>query len=365
MNATVADLGERALIDRIRARVPAAPNWVCVGIGDDAAVLAPDRNAFDVVTTDALVEGVHFDRRFVPARAIGHRGLAANLSDLAAMGARPRAALLSLALPDGLPIRDFDEILDGLLALASRYEVALVGGNIARSPGPLVVDITALGSAQRRRIMRRAGARPGDAIYVSGEIGAAAAGFEWCHAHAGDALKMRDSAFLSADLSAGSHVDAMRAAAARFLYPDPRMRLGWVLARTRAATSCVDLSDGLADGVHQLAAASGVGAVIDAETVPVAAAVADWFRRSGRDPLVAAITGGDDYEILFTAPGRRRRLIETVVRQVGRPRGGADANGVGARLPLTRIGVITRAPRVVLRRDGGDEALPRGFTHFR
>lgn len=346
---TVADLGERALIERIRARVPPPPDWVRLGIGDDAAVLVPARNAFDVVTTDALVEGVHFERAFVPARAIGHRALAANLSDLAAMGARPRAALLSLALPDRLPIRDFDEILDGLLALASRHETALVGGNIARSPGPLVVDITALGSAQQRRIMPRGGARPGDVVYVSGEIGAAAAGLEWCRAHA------------------GSDAEPAPATVARFLYPDPRVRLGWVLARNRAATACVDLSDGLADGVHQLAEASGVGVILDGDAVPIAPGVVDWFERSGRDPLLAAITGGEDYELLFAARARRRRLIETVGRQVARRRrGGTEANGAATgRLPLTRVGVITAERRVVLRRNGGDEALPRGFTHFR
>lgn len=365
IDATVADFGERALIDRIRSRVPPAPDRVRLGIGDDAAVLVPDRNTFDVVTTDALVEGVHFDRRFVPARAVGHRGLAANLSDLAAMGARPRAALLSLALPDRLPIRDFDGILDGLLALASRHDVALVGGNIARSPGPLVVDITALGSAQPRRIMSRRGARPGDAIYVSGEIGSAVAGFEWCHAHADDALKMD----LWDPASAGLPSEPMHAAGARFLYPDPRVRLGWVLARNRAATACVDLSDGLADAVRQVAGASGVGAIVDGDAVPVGPEVADWFKRSGRDPLLAAITGGEDYELLFTTSERRRRLIDAVVRQTGRPRDGdrdADGGRVGrGRLPLTRIGVVTRERRVVLRRNGGDESLPQGFTHFR
>jgi thiamine-monophosphate kinase len=373
-NASVAELGERALIERIRTRVPAPPDWVRVGIGDDAAVIAPDRNGFDVVTTDSLVEGVNFDRRFVPAPAVGFRGLAANLSDLAAMGARPRAALLSLALPDSLPIRDFDGLIDGVLAVAARHEVALVGGNIARSPGPLIVDITAIGSAQERRILSRSGARPGDAIYVSGEIGAAAAGLEWCRAHADEALKTRMWDPASAGFAqnppenpaeAGSH---MKAAIVRFLYPEPRVRLGWILARTRAATSCVDLSDGLADGVHQLAAASGVGAFIDADLVPIAAGAAEWFRHSDRDPLVAAITGGDDYELLFTVPLRRGRLIESVGRQV-RARRGGDSDGTGgvatARLRLTRIGAITREPGVVLRRNGGDEALPRGFTHFR
>ena len=341
---TVATLGERALIDRIRARTPAPPDWVPVAIGDDAAVVVPERNALDVVTTDALVEGVHFDCSFVPPGAIGHRALAANLSDLAAMGARPRAAVLSLGLPDRLKVAEFDAIIDGLLALGSTHGVVLVGGNIARSPGPLFVDITLLGSVQKRRILRRGGARPGDVLYVSGVVGSAAAGLEYCRAHPAEALRVGRGAD-PADRPLESAVD-------RFLYPDPRIRLGWTLARNRAARACVDLSDGLADAVHQLAAAGRVGAIVESDRVPIDPDVRRWFERDGRDPVLAAVTGGDDYELLFAMPARHLRLLEDVARRVGR-------------LPLTRIGTVTRDLRVVLRRDDRDEPLPRGFTHFR
>jgi thiamine-monophosphate kinase len=353
---TVAQVGERALIERIRARVPTPPDWVRVGIGDDAAVVAPERNTFDVVTTDALVEGVHFDLAFVPPRAVGHRALAASLSDLAAMGARPRAALLSLGLPDALPAGDFDALVDGLLALAAVYGVALIGGNIARSPGPLLVDVTALGSAQERRILRRAGARPGDVMFVSGRIGSAAAGLEWCRAHGAAAAQAigpeQDRVRERAADGGRDPAPAAFRAAARFLYPDPRIRLGWALARNRAASACVDLSDGLADAVHQLASASGVGAIVDGDAVPIADDVRVWFEAQGRDPLVSALTGGEDYELLFTMPARHQRVLQAVARQVGG-------------LPLTRVGVLTRDPRVMLRRDGRDGPLPPGFTHFR
>ena len=167
---TVSDVGERALIDRITARL-AMPPWVIVGPGDDAAVIAPERGAFEVLTTDAQVEGIHFDRSFVPPDAIGHRALAVNLSDLAAMGARPRAALLSLVLPDALDMSAIDGMLDGLLALAAAHGVTLVGGNISRSPGQLVIDVTATGTVRPRRVLTRGGARPGDAVYVTGSIG--------------------------------------------------------------------------------------------------------------------------------------------------------------------------------------------------
>src|SRR5438105_8309497 len=127
---TVSELGERAIIDRIRARIPASPVWVVVGIGDDAAVLEPERNTLEVITTDALVEGVHFDLAFVSPADVGHKALAVNLSDLAAMGAAPRAALLSLMLPPAWPVADVDALLDGMLALAQRSRISLVGGNI-------------------------------------------------------------------------------------------------------------------------------------------------------------------------------------------------------------------------------------------
>src|SRR5688572_10562789 len=138
---TVADLGERALIERIRLRIPAAPEFVIVGIGDDAAVVAPIRNALEVLTTDCLVEGVHFDRTFVGAADIGHKALAVNLSDLAAMGAAPRVALLSLVLPPAFPVSGVDALVGGMAELAARARISIVGGNIARSPGPLIVDV--------------------------------------------------------------------------------------------------------------------------------------------------------------------------------------------------------------------------------
>ena len=331
---TVADLGERAVIDRLAARVPAAPAFVRVGIGDDAAVIEPARNAADVVTTDALVEGVHFDRVSVPPAAIGHKALAVNLSDLAAMGAEPRAALLSLVLPGSLPVEDFDGMVAGFMALADRYGVALVGGNIARSPGPVIVDVTAIGSVRPRRSLSRGGARPGDGIYVSGSVGAAYAGF------------------LASRAPAAEPVDAGECLE-RFLRPDPRVRLGLLLARNRVASACVDLSDGLADAVSQVARASGVGAEIDGDAVPVPDAARRIIEgHETRDPLDAAMTGGEDYELLFTVPARRRRALGAVTRLL-------------QGLPCTRVGTITADRRLVVGRQGAARPLPAGFAHFR
>jgi thiamine-monophosphate kinase len=331
---TVADLGEHALIERIRRRVPPAPDFVPIGIGDDAAVVEPERNNLEVITTDCLIEGIHFDRTFVSAFDIGHKALAVNLSDLAAMGAAPRVALLSLALPDSWPAADFDALLDGLLALAERVRIALVGGNIARSPGPLVVDLTAIGTVKPRRLITRAGARPGDELYVSGTLGASAAGFASLRA-----------------AQAGSAMLRAEGCEARHLRPEPRLRLGALLGRTRTARACVDLSDGLADGVRQLAAASGVGATIEAGAIPIDADARAWFERQGQSPLDAALQGGEDYELLFAVAPRNRRRFEAVRRLVGD-------------LPLSRIGHVMAKTVIELRRDGRVEDLPPGFAHF-
>ena len=344
---TVADLGERAIIERIGARAPAASAFVTVGMGDDAAVLEAPRNLAEVVTTDVLVEGVHFDRSYVPPSAIGHKALAVNLSDLAAMGAEPRVALLSLVLPGSMTVADFDEMIGGFVALAGLYRVSLVGGNVARSPGPLVLDVTAIGSVKPRRALLRSGARPGDGVYVSGSVGAAYAGF----------LASRQAALAAAPAGGGGAPAAealdMAACVERFLRPDPRVRLGLLLGRNQVASACVDLSDGLSDAVQQIARASGVGAEIDGDAVPVAGEARRWFvEREGRDAIEAALAGGEDYELLFTVPARERRALASVTRLV---------SGV----PCTRIGTITADRRLVVLRRGERTPLPAGFAHFR
>ncbi|MBI3050415.1 MAG: thiamine-phosphate kinase [Acidobacteria bacterium] len=339
---TVADLGERALIQRITARL-ATPAWLVVGPGDDAAVVEPERGALDVFTTDVQVEGVHFDRRFVAPDAIGHRALAVNLSDLAAMGARPRAALLSLVLPDALDVDAIDGLVDGLLAVADAHGVAVVGGNISRSPGPLVVDVTAIGSVRRRRILTRSGARAGDGVYVTGTIGDALVGLQ--------SLQRRADRKVRPDRN-GVGADQVGPQERRYLRPEPRVRAGLALAGHRAATACMDLSDGLADAVRQIAAASRVGITIDAAALPIAGEVRRWHDGQGRDPVAASLEGGDDYELLFTSRPAHQGRLRGVQRALGS-------------LPITRIGAVTREPRLVLKTADGLRELPGGFEHFR
>ena len=337
---TVGEAGERQVIARVRARVPAPPSFVVVGIGDDAAVLEPARNRLDIVTTDAAVEGVHFDRRFMDAGAIGHRVLAANLSDLAAMGAEPRTALLSLMLPDALPVVELDALLDAFLALAGRTGTHLVGGNVTRSPGPLVIDVTVSGTAKRRKVLTRSGGRPGDELWVSGSVGGAAAGLAW--------LQQGGSARTG---EASPSDPAVADAVARFLRPEPRLRLGLLAGRTRAASAAMDLSDGLADAVRQLAETSGTGARLEAAALPIHPGVAGV----AGDPdavLAMALAGGEDYELLLAVPRRAGRRFAVAARL--------------ARLPVTRIGVLAPARSgLTLVTEAGDRPIPEGFEHFR
>jgi thiamine-monophosphate kinase len=363
-NRTVSDIGEHALISRITARL-ATPSWVLVGPGDDAAVIRPERGALDVLTTDAQVEGVHFDRRFVPSDAIGHRALAVNISDLAAMGAAPRAALLSLVLPDQLEVAVVDAVVDGLLRLAERHRVAVIGGNITRSPrlgsgqapGPMMIDVTAVGSVKPRRILTRSGARPGDEVFVTGTIGGAAVGLHSLRARAGgpEGPPLRSPAGVeAAGVEADLQVRQVRLNEneQKYLLPEARVRAGLLLGRNRAASACIDLSDGLADGLRQIAGASGVGITVDEAAIPLADGVGEFYRSRATDALCAALAGGDDYELLFTARPAWRGRLKAVRSQAGD-------------LPITKIGVVTRETRLIVRTASGDRDLPPGFEHFR
>ena len=332
--ATIASAGEHALIRHIRARLSPAPEWLVVDVGDDAAVYEPQRNALEVITTDAIVDGVHFDRRFTPALAIGHRALAVNLSDLAAMGADARLATVSMALPQTLRLQDFEQIVDGLLAIAERTHTRIVGGNITATSGPLIIDVTAVGTVGRRRVLTRAGARPGHYVFVSGSLGDARAGLAQFREEP-DRAASRQSALV-----------------ARYLQPEPRLRLGQQLGRNQAATSAIDLSDGLADGLHQLAAASGVGFEIDADALPIRDDAREYWRSANRDAVQEAVAGGDDYELLFTVHPRRVGRLRSVRRLIGA-------------LELVRIGVVTRTPGVdIIHGDGRRQPVGAGYEHF-
>jgi thiamine-monophosphate kinase len=293
--SSAAPSGELALTAALRARGHAAKGAVRLGIGDDCALIRPEKGEEMAVTTDFSLEKVHFRRDWHPAESVGHRCLARGLSDLAAMGARPVAAFLSLAVPADLAVGRRGQVswvqrfFDGLLALADRIGVPLAGGDTAESPSGLVVaDIVLIGGVKRKRALLRSGAKPGDLIYVTGALGGAAAELL--------ALERNPKQFAGLKAAASEHPH---------LYPEPRLAIGQKLAAKGLATAAIDLSDGLSTDLRHLCEESKLAAEIDGAAVPVhpmarLAEAAGWAPSA----LDLALHGGEDYELLFTAsPG--------------------------------------------------------------
>jgi thiamine-monophosphate kinase len=315
-------LGEFELIERFFSRSSSRGD-VLLGVGDDAALLAPPPGQAIVAATDTLVEGRHF-LPGTPAESVGHQALAVNLSDLAAMGADPAWALLSIALPaaDEAWLEGF---ATGFHALAERHHVALVGGDTVR--GPLVVTVAVLGFVAPAAALRRAGARAGDLLYVSGTPGVAAAGLELLQAGSAD--------FASSD-----------ARVRRFLCAQPRLELGRALRGL--ASAAMDVSDGLLGDLGKLCRASGVGARLELDSLPVAALIGS-YDRTECERLV--LRGGDDYELLFTvAPSQAVA---------------AEAAAAAAGCAIHRIGTIVTGDAIACVRAGQLEATgSSGYDHF-
>jgi thiamine-monophosphate kinase len=332
------DLGEFPLIARLTAGLESRAD-VALGVGDDAAALDLGADQLLLATCDAQVEGTHFLPSIATPEEIGHKALAVNLSDIAAMGGEPLWALVSLIAPPTLDVTQLDGVYAGMRSLARRFNVALVGGNVSSSPGPLTLDITLLGRVSRERMLTRAGARPGDRLLVTGRLGAATL-----------ALLAFTAAPEEADLPAEALSDVRRA----MVTPQPRVREGMALAATGAVSAMLDISDGLAGDLGHLCERSNVGAIVELAALPVDAATRALAQALGRDPARAALTSGDDYELLFTVrPDGVAEALEAV-RAVG-----------GA---ATVIGEITE-PEQGLRVREPDGALPpldpRGWDHLR
>lgn len=332
------DLGEFPLIARLTAGLESRPD-VALGPGDDAAALDLGAGALLLATCDSVVEGAHFLSSVSSPEEIGHQALAVNLSDIAAMGGEPCWALVSLILPPTLEVARLEGVYAGMRALARRFNVAIVGGNVAASDGPLTIDITLLGRVARERMVTRAGARPGDQLLVTGRLGASVA-----------ALLAYTAAPERADIPADALADARRA----LVTPEPRVREGMALAASGQVTAMLDVSDGLAGDLGHLCERSGVGAVVELAALPVDAATRALALALGRDPLRHALSGGGDYELLFTARPTGVALALAALRAVG-----ADA---------TVIGEITSPERGLRVREanGALTALvPSGWDHLR
>lgn len=314
-------LGEFDLIERYFSR-SAARGDVVLGVGDDAALLRVPAGCALVAAVDTLVEGRHF-LAHAPPDSVGHQALAVNLSDLAAMGADPAWALLSLSLPesDEAWLQSFAA---GLHALADRHGVALVGGDTVR--GPRVVTVTALGFVEPQFALRRSGARPGDVLFVSGWPGEAAAGLE--------------------ALRTGGAQGAEDPLVRRYRYAEPRLALGRTLRAS--ASAAMDVSDGLYGDLQKLCKASGIRARLDLDHLPVSAELARRHSRADCERFV--LFGGDDYELLFTVPAAAAASVA------------AEWSGG---LPLHRIGVMEAGTGVRCVRSGQIEVVTgSGYDHF-
>lgn len=336
----VGDVGEFGLIAILAEALPEevqAAESLRLGICDDAAVWQPTPGTTAVLTTDSLVQDIHFRLDWTDWESLGHKSLAVNISDLAAMGAMPRLALVTLGLRGDERISDLQELYRGLGSIARRFGMTVAGGDIVRSPQALTLHITAVGEASGGRFLTRSGAKPGEIIGVTGTIGASAAGLRLLELSPDDPRRRSTTA----EMLVAAH-----------LRPEPRVALGTVLLE-HGASGAMDLSDGLLGDLPKILTASGVAAEIDARQILVAAAVRTLFPD---DWLEFALRGGEDYELLFTAPAG---AWEEIVRAIGEA--GGTSTSIGTVLPLE-----SGKPAIeLIGLDGTRQPIrPGAFDHF-
>lgn len=334
---SLAKLGEFGLIGRLAGKlaqtgaVPAA-GAVDLAIGDDAALLSLPPGTQLVTTVDALIEGVHFRRDWSRPEDLGWKALTANVSDLGAMGARPLAALISIALPPDVPVSWVDRLYRGLGECCRRYGCPLVGGDTVRAPREIALSITALGSVPNGTAVRRAGARVGDLICVTGVLGESGAGLELLQR--GGARKKRYEPL---------HRWHVR--------PEPPVEAGAALAEAGLPTAMMDLSDGLGSDLRHLARESGVGAALELAGLPISKVTQQAAQELGVDPVRWALFGGEDYQLLFTVPAERFPEVSPLLQPLG--------------VQATVIGKVISRGLKITHPDGSTTPLrPEGFAHF-
>ena len=322
----ICDLGEFPFIHRLRNRLSDDPR-VILGVGDDCAALKLP--GISLLTTDTLVENIHFRRAWTSFATLGRKAFAVNASDITAMGGEPNFALLNLCVPPTDAVEDLDNFFDGFLASASEQGVALIGGNMSAAP-VLMISVTMMGHAPHG-IITRSGAQVGDDVYVSGTLGDAALG-----------VKL---------FQEGRNDEVAETVKARFVCPTIRYALASALASKHLVSAMLDVSDGLLQDLGHMCEESRCGARIDAPTLPLSGGYQTLLGREGWD---SALAGGEDYELLFAAPVAHREALQAVAEQTG--------------CPITRIGFLVQNEEGILVRDA--QGLPytpvrAGHDHFR
>jgi thiamine-monophosphate kinase len=331
----VGDIGEFGLIERLTKMLP-QPADVLVGAGDDAAVFKLSSGQIVVGTCDMFVEYVHFDLSTCEPSQVGWRAMTASLSDIAAMGCKPRFAMVSLGVPAETSTAVVEQIYDGLVKTAARHAAAIVGGDTVRSPERIVIDVSLMGEPAGLRYLTRSGASSGDAIVVTGHPGQSVAGLEILFS----GTKLRG--------------DGLEELVRAHLEPRARVEQGLFLAQNDRVSAAIDLSDGLAQDLGHICEMSQVGAVIDLDKLPISHHLAEYCGGNSKDAARLCLSGGEDYELLFTV--REAGLEPFIAEWRGR-----------FELPATMIGRMTSKFEGVRLRDG-DEFMPAdapGYDHFR
>jgi len=331
----IAEIGEFGLIDRIASRLPKLGEGVVVGIGDDAAVLRASDNKYLLTTCDIQVENVHFVRDQISPQQLGLKSVAIKVSDIASMGGIPKYLTISLILPKETSVEYVDGLYEGIGQACELYGTELVGGNMARSPAGIIVDVFLVGEVETERVLLRVGARVGDRLLVTGNLGESAAGL---------ALLLNPGA-----TCAEAHRQRVLEA---HLTPKARLQEGRAIALSGLATAMIDVSDGTVSDIGHICDMSHVGARLWAANLPVSEATLAAARATGRDARQMALEGGEDYELLFTAPAERAdELAQQVQQQTGTP-----VTVIGEIVPVAEGISLQQADgtRVPLRRGGWD-----------
>jgi thiamine-monophosphate kinase len=331
-------------IASLRQRVTASAlqnDSLVAGIGDDAAVFRSSAGKETVITADLLAEDIDFRRTTTPPFLLGHKALAVSLSDIAAMGARPLWSLISIGVPEDVWQTEFvDQLYEGVLELANHYGVQLIGGDTSRTNESIVIDSVVAGECAAGTAVMRSGASPGDQIFVTGSLGAAAAGLRL----------IERGAHLAEQNLADDDSQKLDHVLIRQLRPEPRVGWGIVLGEERLATAMIDVSDGLSSDLNRLCDASGVGALIDSSLLPIDNRVVELCGRRALDPLQLALHGGEDFELLFTVkPDNVARLPRRV--------DGVEIKRIGAMTNVIEGVKISEGPRVW-------DLKPGGWKHF-
>ncbi len=299
-------VGEFGLIRQLKRQWPTASPWVLKGIGDDAAILKMSPGQQLLLSTDTFIEGVHFDLAFQTLRDVGFRAGVANLSDIAAMGGRPLSLLVSMALPVHISVQHIRALYRGIRDACGSNAVALIGGDTSSSPRDIFLSLTIIGTIPSHRALTRSGAAVGDHLYVTGTLGDAHAGLHILRTHA----RRHRTARLSV---------IEQFLTQRHLRPIPRLDIGQILATRGIAHAAIDLSDGLSGDIQHICESSQVGIEIWANALPLSPQLRAFAHNNHLDPFSLALTGGDDYELLFTAQAQCHDTVLGLARRTGVP----------------------------------------------